>query len=302
MLRHDVADGPLGPRLHGLPPGSTVALGPGVHRGPVALPHDITLVAAGGMGSASIVGHRGPALSLEGAERVRIESLVLRGPETGAGAALQVYMPAEVEVVGCLLSGGRGRGEGGGAVDVQRGEVRLLRCRLTRNRAPQGGAVRCSGPALVELESCVFHDNQADGAGGGALFASRGGTIRAVGCTFAGNRGGRGSVALAGGGAGGGGEITLRNCLVGSDAAGEAVLAEHGGALALTRVVVPRAPPEETTQDAVVVRAIEVLTHGERPFAARFPALLREIGTAEDFAELSDVYGKPRAVWVGAVG
>ncbi|MEY3015265.1 MAG: hypothetical protein RIT45_4000 [Pseudomonadota bacterium] len=305
MIRHELSDGPLGPRLFGLPPGSIVALGPGAHRGPVALPHAITLVAAGGLGSASIVGHRGPAVSVEGAGSVRIEGLVLRGPEAGAGAALQVYMAAEVHVVACLLSSGRGRGEGGGAVDVQQGRVRLERCRLTRNRAPQGGAVRCAGAARVELESCVLHANVADGAGGGALFASRGGSIEAVGCTFVGNEGARGSVALAGGGAGGGGTVELRSCLIAADAQGEALQAEQGGALSARRCVLPRAPGSAASVDtdaSVEVRVLDVELQGQTPFAARFAPLLREKGDAGDFRDPVDVWNKSRTIWLGAVG
>jgi hypothetical protein len=218
---------------------------------------------------------------------------------------VQVYVAAEVTLTGCLLTGGRGAGEGGGALDVQRGAVRLRACRLTRCRAPQGGAVRATGPALVELESCVLADNGADGVGGGGLFASRGAVIRGVGLTFSGNRAALGAVALAGGGQGGAGHITLRACLVDGADSGDLLRCQAGGTVALAASMLPQAPaPQEglTLGGDVQIRRVELERDGTLPFAPRFWALLGGQGDATAFSVSEDVYGRARAHWLGAVG
>lgn len=334
VVEHGPADGPLGDRLWRLPPGTVVRLLPGTYAAPVAIPHDLALVAAQGLGSVTLRAQRGPVVSVEGARRVRLEGLLLQGPESGAGACLQVYMASDVEVIGCLLSGGRGRGEGGGAVDVQQGRVRLWRCRLTRSRAPQGGGVRAAGACRVELESCVLSDVSADGIGGGGLFASRNGTIVARGCTFGLCRGALGAVALAGGGAGGPGTIELDHCLLAADAEENArpLCGHQGGSLSLRHCVVPRLPERPSDDglhlgDGVVGKRVELVPQGERPFAPRFAGLLIGQGVAWSSTEPApaapgwhadgsatessaaaaspapDVYGRPRArLWIGAVG
>ncbi len=331
---HGPGDGSLGDRLWRLPPGCVVRVQPGTYTAPVALPHDVALVAAQGLGSVTLRAQRGPVISVEGARRVRLEGLLLQGPEAGVGACLQVYMASEVEVIGCLLSGGRGRGEGGGAVDVQQGRVRLWRCRLTRGRAQQGGGVRAAGACRVELESCVLSDLSADGIGGGGLFASRNGSILARGCSFGRCRGALGAVALAGGGAGGPGTIELDHCLLAADAeeSGRPLCGHQGGSVALRHCVVPRLQERPSDDglhlgDGVVGRRVELAPQGERPFAPRFPGLLFGQGVAWSTSEpapadagwhaeepratppaahtapASDVYGRPRGrLWIGAVG
>ena len=300
---HGTTDGPLAERLFLLPDGATLLLAPGSYPGPIALPHSLTLRAAEGLGSVTIQGQRGPALSVEGAKRVVLEQLVIRGPDSGAGACVQVYMAADVEITGCLLSGGRGRGEGGGAVDVQQGRVRLRRCRLTRNRAPQGGAVRAAGACEVELDDCLLVDNQAEGVGGGALFASRNATIRAYGCSFVRNRGRIGSAVLAGGGFGGAGAIELANCLVSADSEGDLIAGHQGGRVAMRHCFVPRQPPADGVAlgDAVDIRSVDLEPTGDAPFAPRFRGLLMGKGDAS-LGDGLDVYGRSRgSVWVGAV-
>lgn len=300
---HGPGDGSLVERLHALPEGATLLLAPGTYPGPIALPNSIILRAADGLGSVTIQGGRGPAVSIEGADRVQLEQLVLRGPESGAGACLQVYMAADVEVTGCLLNGGRGRGEGGGAVDVQQGRVRLRRCRLTRNRAPQGGAIRAAGACAVELDDCLLVDNHGEAAGGGALFASRNATIRAIGCSFVRSRGALGSAVLAGGGVGGAGSIELVNCLWSADSEGDLVAAHQGGEVRLRHCLLPRAPqgPGVTLGEGVDARGVELDPSGDAPFAARFRGLLLGKGDAS-LSEGQDVYGRSRgSVWLGAV-
>lgn len=303
-LVHGPGDGPLAERLYALPDGATLLLAAGTYPGPIALPHSVTLRALDGLGSVTIVGQRGPAVSVEGGARVCLEQLVLRGPESGAGACVQVYMAAEVEITSCLLSGGRGRGEGGGALDVQQGRVRLRRVRLTRNRAPQGGAIRAAGACAVELDDCLLVDNQAEGVGGGALFASRNATIRAYGCSFVRNRGGLGSAVLAGGGFGGAGAIELANCLWSADSDGDLVAAHQGGTVAMRHCLLPRAVAGDglALGEEVAARSVDLDPAGDAPFAPRFRGVLVGKGDAS-LGDGLDVYGRSRgSVWLGAVG
>lgn len=305
-VHHGVDDGPLAARLRAIAPGSRVVLAAGVHRGPLALTQDVELVAAGGLGSATIASSRGPAVSMEGAGRVLIENIVLRGPDAGAAAVVQVYVAVDLTLRGCLLSGGRGRGEGGGGIDIQQGRVRIERCRITRCTAPQGGAIRAAGAVLVEIESTIFADNHGAVAGGGAVFATRGAIVKLVGATFAGNRGLRGSAVLSGGGSGGGGVVELRSCLVAADADGDALWAEQGGTLGAWRCIVPRPPGDAADidcHDGIEVRSVDVEAGATRPFTARFTGLLSGRGAPSDFSSTLDVYAQRReAIWLGAVG
>lgn len=306
-------DGALGPRLFALAPGTTVRLRPGVYPGPLACDRDLAIVAAQGLGSVTLLGGRGPTISIEGARRVLLRNLVLRGAQPAGGACLQQYMEADVVVQGCLLHDGRGRGEGGGGVDLQRGRLLLQRCRVVRNRAPQGGGLRAAGPAWATLEDCIVADNRADGVGGGGIFASRGARVDVRRCTFAGNFGARGAALLAGGGAGGGGAVAVDASLFAHDSDG--LLAHQSGSLRIERSLVPRPLRSEEglhVGAGVTVRAIELDRQGSRPFRPRVVALAAAANapahgaTGADAADEGpgdlDVYGNRRDVlWIGAV-
>ena len=174
--RHSPTDPPLAKRLWDFEPGSRVVIEPGTYVGGMVLPHDVTLVAEKGLGTVTLESSRGPLLSVEGAGRVHLEGLILRGSAIGLGAVLVIDSEAEVEVRGCLLSGGRGEGVGGGGVAIRVGKLVMARCRLVDNTALQGGALSACGPALVEVSNSVFARNSAEGLGGGAVFANEGAT------------------------------------------------------------------------------------------------------------------------------
>ncbi len=111
VVQHGPQDLPLAELVWQLAAGSTVVLAPGSYRGPVALPVDIEIRAAGGMGSVTIETTTGGTLSVEGAERVKLVNLMLRGPTRSMGAVLRIYNFAEVDLQGCVFTGGRGQGE-----------------------------------------------------------------------------------------------------------------------------------------------------------------------------------------------
>ena len=136
--RHSPTDPPLAKRLWEFEPGSRVAIEPGTYVGGMVLPHDVTLVAAKGLGTVTLESSRGPLLSVEGAGRVHLEGLILRGAAIGLGAVLVhgfLASPAELKGLGeklaefgvglCtqLHSDGLGLGERGGGSGRIAGEV-----------------------------------------------------------------------------------------------------------------------------------------------------------------------------------
>ena len=308
VLPHGPADAPLSERVWQLPPDTTLLVAPGTYRGPISLPHTIELRAAAGLGSVTLETAEGGTLSVEGAERVRLVDLVLHGPKRGMGAILRIYNPADVELERCLLTGGRGQGEGGGAVDIQQGRLRMNRCRLTRNVAMQGGGVRAGGAVLVEIRNSIFADNTATGVGGGGLFCTVGGEVHLVGCTFVGNEARVGRAILAGGDALGHGVVKADNCLFAAGGAELSATAITPGRLHLTHCVLP-ALPDSVHQGvsvgaSVIERRLEVQASGEDAWAATFPAALLDLGDVSLYADgEADLRGKPRErIWIGAVG
>lgn len=299
-------DGSLADALWRFPAGADVRLAAGVYRGPLAFPERVRLQAAGGLGSVTVLGSHGATCSAEGAERVHLVNLILKGPSAGFGAVFQAYQQTDALLEGCMLTGGRGRGEGGGGVDLQAGRVRLLRCRLTQHAALQGGAARASGGVLLTARHCVFADNRAEGAGGGAVFASDGARVELFACTFSNNRGKRGSAVLATGRFGA--EVAIDSCLFGQDEPGLIVAAEAGGRVALRYSVLPSVAAETSAgisvDDTVALRGVGIERAGAAPYRPSFPVILRAFGDRERFApaDQADLYGRPRdEVWVGAV-
>lgn len=308
VVPHGPTDPPLRERVWQLTPGTCLLLAPGTYRGPIALPHDIELRAAGGLGSVTIESMQGGTLSVEGAERVRLVDLLLRGPKHGMGAVLRIYNPADVTMEGCLLTGGHGLGQGGGAIDIQQGRLKLDRCRLTQNTAMQGGALRAAGPVLVEVRNSVFADNVAAGVGGGGVFASVAAEVKLVGCTFAGNAARIGSAVLAGGSPLGEGTVEVHNCLFSAGGAELSATAIEPGRLVLAHCVLPALPEDVhqgvTIGDGVLARRLEVHAAGQSVWAAKFVSLLTGLGdpTCYEPDEL-DLRGKARdRIWIGAIG
>lgn len=299
-------DGSLAEALWRLPEGAHVQLAPGQYRGPLVFPEDVCLEAVGGLGSVTIAGTQGATISTEGAARVHLINLMLKGPARGFGAVVQVYQQADVLLDGCVITGGRGRGEGGGGVDLQAGRVRLRRCRLTQNVALQGGAIRASGTVRLEASNCVFADSRVEGAGGGAVFATFGASINLLGCTFTGNRGRIGSSILAVGTLGA--EVELACCLLAQDEGGLCLATQGDGRLSIRHSVVPALADNVSAginvDESVRLRGVGLNRSGDVPYSPMFPVILREIGDEDRFAEdeRADVYGRSRrAVWVGAV-
>ena len=308
VVRHGPEDVPLAERVWQLDAGVRLEVLPGTYRGPIALPRDIEIQAAGGMGSVTIESTAGGTLSVEGAEQVALNDLVLRGPDRSMGAVLRVYNEARIQARGCIFTGGRGQGEGGGAIDVQQGHIRLDGCRFTHNVAMQGGALRASGAVYVEVRNCVFADNGAAGVGGGAVFANQGAEIHLVGCTFVGNKAPIGRAVLAGGDALGAATIEARNCLF---AAGEPELratASEPGHLALHHCVLPALPDDLhaaiTVGEGVLERRVDVASSGPGAWSATFDGLLVGLGDPTAFeADEADLHGRVRSrILVGAVG
>ncbi len=307
-------DGALSDAVWQFEPETRVELAPGTYTGPIALPRSVSLVAAKGMGSVTLAGSHGATLSIEGgdedAPRVQLRDLVVRGPTRGFGAAVQQYSAAQLELDGCLLTGGRGRGEGGGGVDVQAGYVALRRCRLTRNAALQGGGVRASGPVWVELESCVLAGNRAAGKGGGAVFAADGARVDLRGCTV--SSAGAATVRVAAGVASvvlsagrTGALVHLVNCLVADDVPDLPFACLDQGRVVVRHSCVPRAPARSgvDSDDTVLVRAVGVEPTGTPAWRAPFAVVLRGVGQPDALRDPRDLYGTPRGdVWVGAVG
>ena len=300
------ADGALGDAVWRMPAGAHVRLAPGVYRGPIVFPEDLCLEAVRGLGSVTITGSQGATLSVEGAANVQLINLMLKGPTRGFGAVLQVYQQADVRVDGCVLTGGRGRGEGGGAVDLQAGRVRLRRCRITHNVALQGGGVRASGTVRVEASNCVFADNRVEGAGGGAVFAAFGAHVSLLGCTFTGNRGSVGSAVLSAGKVGA--TVELDCCLIAQDERGLCIASQDGGVVSIRRSLLPaladRVSAGIEVDASVRLRGVGVQRAVDPPYSASFPVVLRGIGAPEQFDDdtRADLYGRSRRdVWVGAV-
>ena len=308
VVPHGPADLPLSERVWRLSPGTCLMLAPGTYRGPIALPHDIELRAAGGLGSVTVDCHQGGTLSVEGADRVRLVDLVLRGPRHGMGAVLRIYNPADVTIEGCLLTGGRGLGQGGGAIDIQQGRLQLDRCRLTQNAAMQGGALRAAGAVLVTVRNSVFADNVAAGVGGGGVFASVAAEVKLVGCTFVANTAKLGSAILAGGDPLGHGQVEAHNCLFSASGAELSATAIAPGHLRLTHCVLPALPRDVhegvEVGAGVLERRLEVFAAGDAAWTAKFATLLDGLGdpTLYDEGEL-DLRDKARGrIWIGAVG
>ncbi|GEM_PF-3156702 len=303
---HGPDDGPLHERISTLPEGSVLKLDAGQYRGPIALINDITIEAAGDVGSVVITSTGGPTVRMEGASNVILRRLVLKGPTRGFGAVIAAWNPAQTRIEDCLLNAGRGEGEGGGAIDIQAGRIAIVRCRVTESAALQGGAVRVAGPALVEASSSVFSENVAEGQGGGAIFANRGGTALLEGCTFDGNRGDHGSALLAARG-GTGGTIRAKNCLFGSRQEGLAVAVHEGGTLSLRHCAIAamaESVSEGVQVDATVVEKSVPLRREPPRYRPEFPTQLRDLGCPSDNEDAAlDVYGQPRgSLAVGAVG
>lgn len=311
-LRHGPDDGPLSEVVYNAPAGTTIALEAGNYRGPLIARNDVTIEALAGLGTATVRAARGSVVSAEGANRLVLRRLVLRGPAHGLGALVKVYNPTRVTIEDCLLTGGRGEGEGGGAVDVQAGEVDVVRCRFTRNVALQGGAVRVGGMAIVRLTNCVFDDNTAEGetSGGGAVFTNMRGTAVIRNCTFTRNIGEHGSALLAGRG-GGGGVIDVDHTLFSKAQQGLVVAVHAPGVLKLRHSVVAKIATMLSdgveVGDGVIERGVPLRDDNlreENPrYQALFDAQLAGVGITTLNAEVqTDVYGRRRrSVLVGAV-
>ncbi len=308
VVRYGPQDLPLSERIWQLPADTTLILEPGTYRGPISIPVNMEIRAAGGMGSVTIESHSSGTLSVEGAQKVRLVDLILQGPSHSMGAVLRLYNFAEVDLQGCLLTGGRGQGEGGGAIDVQQGRLRLDGCRLTRNIAMQGGALRASGAVRVDVRNSVFADNGAAGVGGGAIFANAGADVRLMGCTFVANKAAIGRAVLAGGDALGSGKVEAVNCLF---AAGEPELSATAiapGQLTLKHCLLPALPTNVheaiTVGEGVVQRRLDVAASGPGAFAAPFAGVLIGLGDPSAYGpEECDLHGERRTrIFVGAVG
>lgn len=281
-------------------------LAPGRYRGPLILDRDLRVSADGPTGSVTIEALRGPVVSVEGAGQATLAGLVLQGPRVRMGAVVRLYEPMRLTLLDCVVTDGRGEGEGGGGLDVQLGHVRVDRCRFTNNVALQGGAIRVGSTALVQARNTVFAGNRAEGIGGGAVFANRGGIAELCGCTFAANVGDHGSALLAGRGTSGG-RIVARSCLFSATQEGLAVAVHGDGKLELHNSLVPTLADSVSAGvhigDGVVQKRLQLATQGAA-FAPMFAIQVQGIGLLADFepGEL-DVYGKARAsVAVGAVG
>jgi hypothetical protein len=307
-LRHGHGDGPLSDVVWNAPSGTTISLAAGSYRGPLIPQNEICIEATAGLGTVTVHAARGSVLSAEGAGRITLRRLVLRGPAHGLGALIKVYNPTRLMIEDCLLTGGRAEGEGGGAIDVQAGEVDVSRCRFTRNVALQGGAIRVGGVALARVSNCVFDDNTAQGesSGGGAVFANMGGVAEVRNCTFANNKGRHGSALLAGRG-GTGGRIEVDHTLFSSAQQGLVIAVHAPGVLNMQHCVVAKIAEMISEGVVVGVGVVEraVPLRDEPPkYQAMFDAQLAGLGNAARVSDLpNDVYGRPRgSVLVGAVG
>lgn len=285
--------------------GTHVVLGPGLYRGPLAIRNTVTMSARDGVGTVTIAGGRGATLSIEGSGKIMLRSLIIKGPTSGLGAIIRAYDATHLHAEDCVLTEGRGVGEGGGALDLQQGFASLHRCRLTNNTALQGGAIRAAAASALELINCVFADNRAEGLGGGAIFTNTSGRAQLRNCTFTGNRGEHGSAILAGRG-GLGGSMDVRNCLFAKHQVGLSIAAHGAGRLHLAHSVLAKVADMVSESvdlgEAVIERSVPLRQDAPR-YAAMFPTQLRGVGQAQLLQQNEvDVYGRPRSTtFVGAV-
>jgi hypothetical protein len=118
---------------------------------------------------------RGPAIAVEAkGGKVMIEGVTLTGGNDARGGGLSIDNGAEVELIDSHVTKNRsGRGRGGG-VAVDRGRVRLVRCRVYENTALDGGGLYIGGNAHGELVDSIVSGNEATANGGGLVVLERG--------------------------------------------------------------------------------------------------------------------------------
>lgn len=150
-------------------PGDRVVLAPGVHHASdLDLPAGVTVLGDPSSPSSVVIDAAGTG------RLMRAESL-----------------DRPVTLVGLTLTGGHAAGDdayaaSGGALFVNRAEVRLDHCRLVDNRAEaSGGGLRVAHGKVV-LVACVLSGNTAAGGGGG-MDVSYGASASALACTFEAN-------------------------------------------------------------------------------------------------------------------
>ena len=128
------------------------------------------------------------------------------------GGAFNCDAGGELLLIDCVISGNRAALKGG-ALRLRGTRASLRACRVVDNRsATEGGGIAAIDQAEVELKNCVVAGNRARG-GGGAIHAAGTDTIALWSCTLHENvAGGAGGALLCGGGA-----VILRNCLLWDD-------------------------------------------------------------------------------------
>ncbi|HAN31542.1 MAG TPA: hypothetical protein DCQ06_08080 [Myxococcales bacterium] len=301
---HGPNEGSLNAKIWQLPEGATLRLAPGIYEGSIALPRSIRIISEK-IGSVTLVGNKSATVSVEGASKIELNRLVLRGSRRGHGATLQQYDGGRTTLNQCVLTKGQGRGLGGGAVDIQSGLMTLTRCRLTDHSAPQGGAVRVSGVARVDLRHCVVSQVKATGQGGGALMVHGGAHLEAVGCTFDQCSGQTGSVGLVDGGAQGNATLWLRACIVAAGVSDAPFSVRGQARVDIRSCVLPRKIVESSGPivcEDVIIRALELEMTEGHPYSVKFPSLVKDLGQNVLGEDPVDIYGRSRdRLWVGAV-
>jgi len=170
------------------PEGGELTLPEGTIAGGVVLKRSITLVGAGPERTILDAGGRGTVLSVDGGE-VTVKGVRITGGKSTRGGGVSIDNGARVALIDCHLTGNGANAGKGGAVNVDRGAVRLLRCHFLDNRADEGGAVFIGGTAEGELEGCYFAQNSAER--GGALSLTGGAKVRLEHCRLDENLGAR---------------------------------------------------------------------------------------------------------------
>jgi hypothetical protein len=181
-MRHVPADYPTAAAaLAAASPGDTVGLAPGTYAESLSLPQNVSLIALGAPGSATIAA-------------------------PGTGPALDTVNPTAIShLVGLALTGGRGVNDGGategGNLRVLGGTLDVVDCSFASGQAAFGGGTAAIA-AAVHFTRCTW-------SGGSATFGAghfqSGGALTLTSCTF------EGGTATDGGGlfATGGAQVTI---------------------------------------------------------------------------------------------
>lgn len=155
-------------RIESAQAGARIHLPAGRLQGLWVLRQGITLIGAGPEHTIIDAHGRGAVFVVEaGTADVCLQGMTLTGGNSRAGGAVATHHGAQVTLRDCRFAHNRASNGRGGAINIQRGSVRLERCELVQNTASEGGAVFVGEDAQADLRNCWLAQNSAER--GGAL-------------------------------------------------------------------------------------------------------------------------------------